>query len=107
MLLDPNIYNSEALAYVLSYTAERGIPVMGFSANLVKAGALVACSYDAVDLGAQTGELILDVLSGGPAGEVPAAPPRKIDYVLNTSVAGRLGLKIPQDVIDGASETVK
>lgn len=93
---DPVIYTPESIRNILITSYRHNQAVVGFSAGLVKAGAL-ASSYSSVeDIVAQIGE-VLDELST--TGRLPAPQfPRYFSTVINESVAHSLDLIIDDEV---------
>jgi putative ABC transport system substrate-binding protein len=96
--VDGTVYSPQSAKFLLLFALRNGIPVAGFSANLVEAGALLALYPDYADVGRQAGYLALRVLAGEPPGSVPVAAPRKALLAINLSVERTLGLSIPQAV---------
>lgn len=74
------------------------IPVMGLSAQYVRAGALLALTCEYKDIGRQAGEIAQRLLKGEKASKIGIHTPRKANLVLNLAVAKRLRLKIPKDI---------
>jgi len=104
LVMDPQVYDKDSLEFVLKYCADNKIPVIGFAANTVKAGALLGFVYDYLDLGRQTGEIIMAVINGKSPGEIPIAPPRKIGYAVNKRIARYLSVELSPDIINSAAE---
>ena len=59
---DPVLYNSATIKPLVLASLEQRLPILGFSATFVRAGALVGVYPDFKDLGRQTGELLARVL---------------------------------------------
>jgi ABC-type uncharacterized transport system substrate-binding protein len=76
--------------------AERKVPLVAFSAGLVRAGALASVSLDFEAVGRQAGRMALRA-SGGEAfqGE-QALDPGAVGTAVNVRVAGDLGLAVPK-----------
>ena len=94
-LPDPAIYNRNTLANVLLSTYRYRIPVIGFSAGLVKAGALGSVFSSPEQLGQQAAELALQILEN-PEARIHTLPNRQT-FAVNRQVARSLGLKLPTD----------
>jgi len=96
--VDATVYGSQSARYVLQYALRNNIPVMGFSENMVEAGALFAAYPDFASMGAQGAGLVVRVLSGEPAGSIPAVSPREVATCVNTRVAnaGPAARGVPQ-----------
>jgi len=105
--VDGTVYSSQSAKFILLFALRSGIPVMGFSANLVEAGALLALYPDYVDVGRQAGHMALRILSGEAAGNIAVASPRKLLLAINLSVERTLGVTIPQSLRKTADKVFK
>ena len=105
--VDGTVYSPQSAKFLLLFALRNGIPVVGFSANLVEAGALLALYPDYADVGRQAGYLALRVLAGESPGSVAVAPPRKALLAINLSVERTLGLRMPQSVRKAADRVFK
>jgi len=70
---------------------DRQLPIVGFSAAFVRAGALAGVYPDFHELGRQTGEAMLRILSG--EGRRSEEGPRKVVLAVNERVARLLGVE--------------
>jgi len=93
--------------FIVLETLRKKIPFMGLSRSFVKAGALLALSYNYEDIGRQSGELAVRILAGEKPSQIPITVPQKVSLFLNLRLAGRIGIKIPNDIIDKADEVFK
>jgi len=107
ILPDSTIYNKDSLAFILNYSAEKHLPIIGFAYNIVKAGALLGYVFDYTDIGKQTAQSTLDILHGKAPRDITPQRIRKLGYCLNLKVAEYLKISIPPEVIDGADEIIK
>ncbi len=82
--VDATVYNSRSAQFVLAEMLKHKIPVMGFSENMVKAGALLAPAVDYTDIGRQTARLLQAVVSSGQC--PPLQPPQSFTVVVNAHV---------------------
>jgi putative ABC transport system substrate-binding protein len=97
--IDNMVFNSKSAQFVLLKMLQEGIPVMGFSENMAKAGALLALRLDYVDMGRQTAELLETSLHQPGDATMAIAPPRRFELVVNAHVSRLLKKKIaPQSV---------
>ncbi|MFQ3675122.1 MAG: ABC transporter substrate-binding protein [Endomicrobiia bacterium] len=78
--------------------------VIGISQNHVKSGALFAVVCDYEDIGYQAGEIIEKIFNGTSVGTIPIYEPRKTKLYINKTVADRIGIKIPDNIIKEAEE---
>jgi len=86
---------SAAVQELLLYSFRNRMPVIGLSAQWVKAGALYALDWDYTDLGRQAADLAAAILqkSAIPA-HLPPLAPRKIRPVFNPKTAEHMKLEI-------------
>ncbi len=87
---------------ILLFSFRNSIPFVGPSAAWVKAGALYSLDWDYRDLGAQCGEMALQVLHGVPPSSIPAAVPRKVLYSVNRNTAQQMKITISEQLLQGA-----
>ena len=85
--VDATVYNPRSAQFVLRQMLQQQVPVIGFSENLVKAGALFAPCVNYQDIGRQTAELLASVLrTGAPVGGTVQAP-QHYNVVVNAHVS--------------------
>lgn len=94
-LPDPQIYNSSTIQNILTAAYRRRLPLVGFSAAYVKAGALLALYSTPAQVGAQAGEIARTVLAGKPL--PPPQWPREFAVGVNADVARSLGVPLDGD----------
>lgn len=91
---DSTLYNGTTVKPLILASLESQLPVAGFSASFVRAGAAAGVYPDYLEAGAQAGELARKYLAAGNAMGIEA--PRKIRVAANTRVARLLGLRLAQ-----------
>jgi len=89
---DGTLYNGATVKPLILASLENQLPVAGFSANFVRAGAAAGIYPDYRELGVQTGELARRFLAGAD-GSAPIESPRKTRVAVNERVARLLGLR--------------
>ncbi len=91
---DPDIYRRDTIHNILLSAYRHRVPVMGFSRNTVRAGALLAVYSTPAQLGRQLAGVVADYLGGGPP---PAGVlhPERYRVAVNRQVARSLNLPIP------------
>ncbi|NPA94904.1 MAG: hypothetical protein GXO58_05705 [Thermodesulfobacteria bacterium] len=105
---EPEIFSSqEAVTYTLLWGLRNKIAICGLSSGYVKNGALFALEADIPDLGRQAAELMMDYLAGKIKEEKIIKHPRKLVLSLNLRTARRLGVKVPDSVIDMAQIIIR
>jgi len=89
---DASLFNGTTVRPLIMASLENRLPVIGFSENFARTGALAAVYPDYFDVGLQTGEAAKRYLSGGnlPSSETP----RKTKLAINSRVARLLGIRV-------------
>jgi len=101
MLPDRAVVSSEMVNGLLLFSFQNRVPVFSFSKKYVEMGAIAALTVDPFDLGAQTGEVMKKTLRGD-TGEHAVFPARKSVLIINRKVAKKLGVKIPDEILEKA-----
>jgi ABC-type uncharacterized transport system substrate-binding protein len=91
---DGTLYNGTTVKPLILTSLESQLPVAGFSASFVRAGAAAGVYPDYLEAGVQTGEMARRYLAGGGFG--PVETPRKVKIAANLRVARLLGLRLAQ-----------
>lgn len=102
MIPDTTAITRESAEYMLLYSLQNGIPLIGISEKYVKNGALMAFSFDSEDMGRQAGEIAQKILDGKKVMKVTPYKPRKLRLTLNSRIAKKLGLELPENLIASA-----
>jgi ABC-type uncharacterized transport system substrate-binding protein len=89
---DSTIYNADNIRNILVTTYRRNQSVVGFSAALVKAGALASTYSDIEDINAQVDELIADYEKSGKLAEPQF--PKYFSTIVNEDVARSLNIVV-------------
>lgn len=103
---DSSVYDSTAIRALLLASLRKKVPVFGFSAPCVRAGALVGLSVEPKDQGEEAASLVVSALAEARRPDEPKtvahkAPKHKI--LINTSVAEQLQIELPRSFLDRAS----
>ena len=102
-LLDNTVVNS--LPTILDKANAKKIPVFGSEIEQVKMGCLGSEGIEYISLGKQTGKMAAKILRGeAKASELAYEIIEKPNLYLNSKVAEDLGIDIPKDLLDRASE---
>ena len=92
---------------VLQVAEERKIPVIAGETESVSKGALITYGLDYYELGKQTADMAVKVLTeGADPATMPVESQKTPKLVINTTAAERMGVTIPQSLLDKADETV-
>ncbi len=104
LIPDSTVLTEESISYLLTTTLDSNVPVIGFSSELVRNGALVGLSVNYEDIGRQAAILARKLLSA-PQLKTPASfPPEKFQLALNLKTGKFLGVQIAPDVLNRADQ---
>jgi putative tryptophan/tyrosine transport system substrate-binding protein len=95
---DSTVFTPRSVDTILLLTLRDGIPFVGLSPSFVKAGALLSFSCDYEDVGAQSGQIAVEILKGRLPADLPVVYPRKVSLVLNLNTARSIHLNIPPEI---------
>ena len=96
---DPLVVNRNSIQNLMLTTYRQRVPVVGYSQNLVDAGALVAIYSTPQQIGQQVAEILQRMLATR-YGELPApAYPKYFTVKTNSSVARSLDIDVPSDAV--------
>ncbi|MGE4339777.1 MAG: ABC transporter substrate-binding protein [Pigmentiphaga sp.] len=107
------IYTSTDNNVVSAYEAlvkvgnETDTPLIAADTDSVKRGAIAALGLNYYDIGRQTGRIVVRILEGEEPGKIPSERSDNLDLVINLKAAEAQGVKIPQAVIDSATEVIR
>lgn len=99
---DSTVLTEESFTFILNSTLEGKVPVIGFSSELVRSGALLGVSPSYSDVGRQAGLLGKKLLKGQSVESSSAVPSSLSRVALNLRTAKFLGIQIPADIIERA-----
>jgi putative ABC transport system substrate-binding protein len=91
---DSTVFTPRSVDSILLLTLRDGIPFVGLSPSFVKAGALLSFSCDYADVGAQSGEIAVEILKGKNPGDLPVVYPRHVSLFLNLNTARAIHLVV-------------
>lgn len=92
-----------AIDSVLQVGETRGIPVFAAEGDSVENGAVATYGISYYNLGYQTGQMAVEILvNGKDTATMPVESQDDLLLYVNTAAAGRMGIEVPQDVLDRA-----
>lgn len=94
MLPDSTVITPQTLEFIPQLSVSSRIPVIAFSEQYLKSGALLAIGIDPVDIGRQAGELANRILAGTNARNIDPVEPRWAVVHINAKVAKQLGIVV-------------
>lgn len=103
VLVTDNIVFS-ALESVIQEADARKIPVILSDVERLSDGALAACGYDYTQSGIQAARLVDRIIRGENPADIPFERYSKLTIGLNTDVARKLGIHLPQTLVDKATQ---
>jgi len=98
---------ASSIASVVSVAEKNQIPLIVSERGMVEGGALGTIGIDYYKLGRQTGEMALRIINGENTAEMPIESLKDIDIVINQGAADRMGVTVPQEILDQAKEIIK
>jgi len=96
-----------AIEAIVKVAQQAKIPVIAADTDSVKRGATAALGVNYLDLGRQTGRLVLRVLQGESPGQIRSEISSRFELHLNTEAASRQGVTLPPDLIKSAAVVIK
>ncbi|MGR3218655.1 MAG: ABC transporter substrate-binding protein [Candidatus Anammoxibacter sp.] len=102
---DPMVVTKASFEFLLMSSFENSVPIMAYSEEFVKAGALLSLSPDYCKIGVQAARIVDDILGGKPCPDVQQ--PDFTMFSLNLKTAEKMGIKIPLEVINSAGKVFK
>ncbi len=101
---DSTVLTEDSLKFVLGTALDLNVPVVGFSSELVRSGALVGLSVSYEDVGRQAGVLAKKMLTDEYKPSSATLPPDRLRLALNLKTAKFLGITISPEVVNNADE---
>ena len=96
-----------ALESVIKVGIEAQIPVFASDTDSVVRGAIAAIGHNHLELGRQTGEIVVRILKGEKPGTIDVKTAEGTDLFINTKMAARMGIEIPTELLARATKIVK
>lgn len=98
---------ASAMESVAKVGMQSDIPVFGGDTSMVERGAAAAIGFDYYDVGRQTGKMVVDILEGGSASEMPVQTVEKTQIHLNPAMAAEMGVTLPDSLLARAFRVVE
>lgn len=106
-IADRTVFSPNSRDFIILFTLRNKMPFMGFSAQFVKAGALLALYADSADIGRQSGDLAAQILNGTNPTELHIMLPRRVNLAVNLRVAERMGVTLPPQMVGKADMVLR
>ncbi len=94
-----------AMNSIVQIGEKHKLPVFAGDTGSVSAGAVAARGYDRFELGRKAGELVLKILKGTPAGNLPIESGQTMRLTLNIKAAKRMGVVVDPSILKTATVT--
>ncbi|PRQ62834.1 ABC transporter substrate-binding protein [Vibrio sp. V01_P9A10T6] len=78
-------------------------PVFGAATSYVERGAIASLGFDYYQIGVQTADYVVAILEGQAPGKLDVKVAKGSDLMINKTAAEKLGVTIPQSVLDRAT----
>ena len=78
-------------------------PVFAATTSYIDAGSIAALGFDYYQIGVQTADYVAEILAGKKPGDIPVRVAKGSDLVINKTAADKLGITIPQSVMERAT----
>jgi len=98
LMPDSTVLTNESIGFILESAQARGIPVVGFSPELTRLGALLSFSVTYGEVGRETGLLAKRILDGDKRLPLKPVPIERLKITVNMKIARFLGIEFPRDV---------
>lgn len=98
LIPDPTVLTDESIRFILESAVAKQVPVIAFSTEFTRLGALLSLSVDYGEVGRETGRLAKRVLNGEPMMTLKPVSVQRIHISVNQKTARYLGITIPKEV---------
>ncbi len=95
---------ASAMPVVAQVAKQAKIPVYVGADSMVKDGGLATYGINYVVLGQETANMVVAILNGKKAGDIPVMTMKDMDIYLNQDTAKAIGIKIPAEVLKEAAQ---
>ncbi len=96
-----------ALESIVTAASKEKKPVFVADTDAVEFGPLAALGPNQYQLGIDTAEMIARILNGEDINAIPVGFPDKMELVINMDTANKLGLTLPNEVVEEAAVFIK
>jgi len=105
LMPDSTVLTNESVRFILESSLARQIPVIGFSPEFTRLGALLSLSVNYGDVGRETGLLAKRILDGERLLPLNPVPIERLKITVNLKTAKFLGINFPKDLTGLIDET--
>lgn len=97
LIPDSTVLTEESIRYILESALGKQLPVIGFSPELTRLGALLSVSITYSEVGRETGQLAKRILDTNKPLPLKPMPIQRVRLTVNLKTARYLGITIPKD----------
>jgi len=105
LIPDSTVLTDESIRFILESALTKQIPVIGFSSEFTRLGALISLSVSYGEIGRETGLLAKRILDGEKVLPLKPLPVQRIRLTVNLKTARYLGITIPKELDSMIDET--
>ena len=105
LIPDSTVLTNESVRFILESALARQIPVIGFSPEFTRLGALLSISVNYGDVGRKTGLLVKHILDGNKLLPGDPLPIERLKITVNLKTARFLGMTFPKELMSLIDET--
>jgi len=105
LMPDSTVLTNESIRFILESSLASQIPVIGFSPEFTRLGALLSMSVDYGDVGRETGVLAKRILDGERVLPLHPVPIERLKITVNLKTARFLGINFSKDLTSLIDET--
>jgi putative ABC transport system substrate-binding protein len=98
LIPDSTVLTDESIRFILESAVAHHVPVIGFSSEFTRLGALLSLSVDYGEVGREAGLLAKRLLNGDPPMPQKPIPVQRIRITVNQKTARYLGITIPKEL---------
>jgi putative tryptophan/tyrosine transport system substrate-binding protein len=105
LIPDSTVLTNESVRFILESALARQIPVIGFSPEFTRLGALLSMSVNYGDVGRETGLLVKSILDGERLLPLNPVPIERLKITVNLKTARFLDMTFPKELTSLIDET--
>ena len=105
LMPDSTVLTSESIGFILESAIGHQVPVIGFSPEFTRLGALLSISVNYGDVGRETGLLAKRILDGEELRPLNPVPIERLKITVNLKTARFLGITFPKELTSLINET--
>lgn len=102
---DSTVLTNESILYILESAQAQRVPVIGFSPEFTRLGALLSFSANYAEIGRETGQLVKRILNGDTSFPLNPVPIERARVSVNLKTARYLGITIPETLNSKIDDT--